>query len=167
MIPKAERNIYGKKKMGCILKIKEVCKKDKIKLKEDPSSLWNNGCNQAFLKHSTTQTLLHYTLGNIQNESRLRQGTERQSFCEKIDFSSALLISVCLSFYIQCYRNYILISSRAWRVPCGTHSNISSWKWTLLPGCATTLTHKGTGGLTKEVSPKIHVTLSLNSFLTV
>ena len=40
--------------MGYILNPKEVCKKGKIELKEDPSSLWINGC------HHAISEALHY-----------------------------------------------------------------------------------------------------------
>lgn len=88
------------------------CEKGKIKLKEDPSSPWNSGCQHPFLQLSTHQALFHCTLGNIQIVgwgTDLRTGHWKPLGRKKINFPSALLINVGLSFYTWHWRKYILV----------------------------------------------------------
>lgn len=99
-----------------------MCKKGKIKLKEDPFSFWNNGCH-----HPVSETL--YYPNSIQlyirKYSNRRwtkafiwgQGTEGQSFCEKINFPSSLQCQSVFLSILDTKETISLHLTKLWRVP--------------------------------------------------
>lgn len=81
--------------MGDISKVKNVKKKSKIELEEDPLLILEQWLSPSLLCSSTIQALFNCTLGNIQIESKLRHLSKNRALEDTHCAKRSIFFQLC------------------------------------------------------------------------